>query len=71
MNEPVAENMIQVAVCIEQQYRFQWILGDKIWEFIPFLIKVSPRVDDHAGSGGVVKQVGILLQWIESENFNV
>ena len=71
VDKPIPENMVQMTMGIKQQYRFQLVFIDKILQFFPFLIEIAPWIYDQAFIRFIEKDICVLLEGVEIENFNV
>jgi len=71
MNEFITKNMIQVTMGIQEHDGLKRLLTDEIGQFFSLLLKITTRINDDAFFFFIEKQVGILLQGVETENFNV
>ncbi len=71
VNKPVAKNMVQMTMGIDQHPRLKAIGGDEAGQLLSLAVVIASGVNNDAVLVFIVKDIGILLQGIERENFNV
>jgi len=67
----IAQHMVDVAVGIKQLGYLQFFFNDKCFQLLFFLFCVAPWINQSSCALLIVKQVGILLKRIESEELDM
>lgn len=67
MNELVAEDVVDMAMGIDQAYRPQLFAADLVDQQLLFFPGVTTGVKDHAFSAFVIYYIGILLKRVEGQ----
>jgi hypothetical protein len=63
----VSENMIEMAMRIQQQHRFQLLSGNVFGQILFFLRVIASRINNDAFPGFIPKDVRVFLKIIEDE----
>jgi hypothetical protein len=70
-DEKVPEDMVQMAVRVEEPDGIQPFGVYVRSEGVPLVLRIAAGVDDGAATPVVVNQIGVLLQGVERKNFNM
>ncbi len=67
-HESVAENVVNMAMCVEQPNGFQVVFTDEFVQLDAFVGLETTGVNDDALLRFIKNDVGIFLKWIEGKN---
>jgi hypothetical protein len=67
MNEFIPENMVKMAMGVEEQYGLQGIFFNKLFQVLPFFRKITARVDNATLFFFVIQDIGILFNRIKTK----
>src|ERR1051326_940300 len=70
-NEFVAEYMIDVAMCIQQEHRLQVMGADKTCKLTALRFIITARIDNDALPALIRKHIGVFLERTERKMLNI